>query len=184
MVESSAWVSSLDIAIGRDGSTLLGGTFLGKLTFANTPDLTHASPEPVVSGNSFTVESGGSDGFVAKLDHEGRTVWSRSVGGVKDDEVVASGFDLAGRPHIAGNFTGQAKFGGVELTSRLSGAFGAVLDANGDGVAAQRPKGWGLSRARAGGVDGNGNLYVLGMSVPRDSHCGFDDPHMPCLGDL
>lgn len=71
MVESSAWVSSLDIAIGRDGSTLLGGTFLGKLTFANTPDLTHASPEPVVSGNSFTVESGGSDGFVAKLDHEG-----------------------------------------------------------------------------------------------------------------
>lgn len=183
-VESSAFVSSLDVAIGPDGSTLIGGTFLGQLTFDGTTPLSHASPEPVKDGDSVWFQGGGSDGFIAKLDPLGRTAWSRSVGGPKDDTTVVAGLDAAGGLRIAGNFTGRAEFGGASLESRVSGGYGAVFDPDGNGVVAQRPKGWGLTRARGGAVDAAGNLYVLGMSLSRDAHCGFDDPDMPCFGDL
>lgn len=183
-IDSSAQVWSLDVAIGPGGTTTLGGSFFGAIRFDGLPPLEQATPEPVYDEHSFTVSSGGTDGFLIAFDARGGVDWRRRIGGVDDDETVAAGLNAAGRVYAAGNITGQAQFGSVELTARGSHAYGAAFDPDGKALAAQLPKDWSSVQARRGTVDAQGNLYVLGMRSTPEDDCEFDDEDRPCLSDL
>ncbi|MEO1973055.1 MAG: SBBP repeat-containing protein, partial [Pirellulaceae bacterium] len=84
-----------------DGNTYITGMFSNTAAF---------------NGINLTSQ-GETDGFIAKVNSDGDTIWARRFGGTGDDRGYTIDVDAAGNVYIAGAFTGTADFGGVNLTS-------------------------------------------------------------------
>ncbi len=103
--------------------------------------------------------SGRTDMFVAKYDAAGQALWVRNGGGVNDDEGIDIAADPAGFSYITGNHGNGATFGGISVSSGLSGMFLAQYDAEGNIIFT---KGVVNSFGSGIGVDAIGRSYVTG----------------------
>lgn len=110
------------LAADAAGHVYLAGEFSGTLT---GDDLSLTS-------------SGGTDGFLVRLDEAGRTVWSASFGATGDDRATALAISPTGLLIVAGSFTGKVDFapGAPTVTatseSNSSSAFLATLSTAGE----------------------------------------------------
>ena len=85
-----------------DGGVVVGGSFTGSLRI----------------GDQVVSSAGDSDGFVARLGHDGKLIWLARVGGTGADAVTAlasDGVDVA----IAGSFAVEAELRGQQLLARV-----------------------------------------------------------------
>jgi hypothetical protein len=154
------------MAVDSNGNIYVAGQFSGSIDF----------------GATALTSSGGSDGFVAKLDANGSVLWARKLGGTSTDVAYALAVRPTGEVVIAGSFRGGASFGSIVLSS-IGGndAFVAVLDSEGVFLWAKRFGGTTADNARAVACDETGNLWVSG-SFTGLSASGFDEPPLASAG--
>ncbi len=95
------------IAIGPTGAVFIAGSYSDTI---NLGGATYTAASATLQ-NKF-------DMFVAKLSSaSGGHSWSRSFGGVGDDQVTDIAVDSTNSPLLVGNFSGAVTFGPVSLTS-------------------------------------------------------------------
>lgn len=138
------------VAVGRDGSVVLVGSYEGTLDFGS-------GPLPC---------AGGDDVFVAKLDRTGKELWSRRFGDERSQKGRAVAIGRDGSVVVTGSFRGQLALGSTTLTSPdADSLFVAKLDANGSPTWARAGKGGpgSLVSPRAVTVDGDGAITVGGL---------------------
>ncbi len=69
--------------------------------------------QSIAFGTSSLTSQGGMDVFLAKLNPDGDSLWSRRMGGGSTDECGRLALDAEGNALIAGDFYGTASFGGT-----------------------------------------------------------------------
>jgi hypothetical protein len=107
--------------------------------------------------------AGESDVVVAKLDRQGRHLWSKLFGDAADQEATRIVVDGRGNVIVTGVFQGTLDFGGGPLTSATTAVFLAKLDPGGHHVFS-RVLGIPEESARDDvAVDAAGNVLVTGM---------------------
>ncbi|MBI4701132.1 MAG: SBBP repeat-containing protein, partial [Deltaproteobacteria bacterium] len=143
----SAYQHALSIATDGSDNVLVTGFFEGNIDF----------------GGGLLTSAGADDVFVAKLDKDGKHLWSKRFGdgsGQSADGVVA---DASGNVLLAGSFGGSVDFGGGPLTSAgKSDIFVAKLDPSGTHLWSKRFGNAGDQYAKSIAVDGQGNAVVTG----------------------
>jgi hypothetical protein len=158
-------------ALGFDklGNFCLAGTLRGTVDFGT---------------GSLTTE-GSADGFIAKIDRNGKAVWAKKLGAAGEDHVLALTVDgTSGDIFVAGAFSGTVDFGGTSLTSAGStDVFVARYTTNGALVWAKRAGGPEADLARSIAIDGKGNVLIAGtfrgtgdFGSASLTSAGADDP--------
>jgi len=164
---SFLWATPLDggfdstwsgLAVDATGNVFFGGFFTGTAVF----------------GAVTLVSQGDKDGFVAKLDPDGKLLWAKAVAaGPGWDAVNSLAVAADGKITIAGHFAGTATVGGTSLTARdKESLFVARLDATGSllWVSPVASDDYGATRDVARVlVDGAGNSVVAGTAGPNAS---------------
>ena len=137
-----------DIRLDASGNLVVVGSFEGTMKL----------------GSATVRSQGGSDGFAAKFDPAGNTIWAVRLGGAGFDKVDKLALDTAGNLYATGVFQDTASFGSTTLTSRAGSydVFAAKFNSAGalDWVTGMG----GTSTDVAGGIDldAAGNVYVGG----------------------
>ncbi len=150
--------SGRSIAVAPDGGVYVSGIFRDEASFGEVKPLT----------------ANGVDGFLARLDAGGKTVWVRSMGGEGDDIADAVAIDPRGNPVVAGSFSKQLGLGDSKVDSKGSDdMFVAALDKDGRRLWARRFGGPDSDGVDGIAVDGAGNIAVIGsyrseMEVAQD----------------
>ena len=145
------------MAVDASGNLYLAGQFSSSITF----------------GSTTLTSSGGSDGFLAKLDSSGTPVWARKMGGTGNDITYSVAVSATGEIAVAGSFNVGATFGSITLTSAGgTDAFAASLDASGVFLWAKRFGGTTADNARGLAFDTSGGLWVTG-SFTGSAASGF-----------
>lgn len=107
-------------------------------------------------GSLTLANSGGEDGFVAKLDVAGAWQWATATTGAGSEACFGLALDATGAVMVSGAFTDPITFGATTLTNsgppNTFDLFVAQLDHNG---------GW----QQAASADGAGSEYGLGLAV-------------------
>ncbi len=157
-------------------ATLTWNTFLGgfaipeeavALAFDGSGNVYVAGTSNATWGLPINAHSGDDDAFVAKLDANGKLIWSTFLGGNRSDLASALAVDGSGDIYLAGYSTG-AWGSPVRAFSGGYDAFAAKLDSSGHLI-------WntflggpgttsGLDYGRALALDTAGNVYVGGES--------------------
>jgi hypothetical protein len=139
-----------DVGVDAAGNVYTTGGFVGTMTL----------------GSTTLTSKGGTDGFVAKLNTNGKFLWSRSMGSAGDDWAGGLAVDAAGNAYNTGWFPGPGSFEGQATTAAAYTGFLSKLDAAGNTVWTQA---WGSGVGGTGGgwgyrvaVDGAGHIYVAG----------------------
>ena len=108
--------------------------------------------------------------FLVRYDANGNGVWAKGLGGLTtitgggDTYTTTVGLDAAGNCYVAGGFEDTLVLGGTNLVSTgQEAAYLAKFDHAGLLQWARQVKGAGRDGGRLGGVDGNGNSYVVGV---------------------
>jgi len=136
------------IALDTAGNVYVTGGFVGPAQFGSTN----------VDGN------GMEDVFLAKLESTGRWLWVTAAGGTNFDEGRGVGLDAAGNCYVTGIFSGVAKFGDTNLTSRgQTDMFLAKYDNLGGLVWARTIGGTNIDETRGLAVDSQGNCHLTGL---------------------
>ncbi len=105
------------VAVGSNDVTYVAGSFSGTMTV----------------GPTVLTSAGQTDAFVASFSASGDVRWAKALGGAGLDHAVAVGVDDEGRVYVAGDFEGEATFGGkTPFVANNSDAFIASLDADGE----------------------------------------------------
>lgn len=151
------------VALADDGSTFLSGDFQGSLDFGAGPLV--SVPQP----------GGAPTAFFAKLDAEGKPIWSKVLAGKPSGTVTVESTAIRGSELlIAGTFSGTVDFGGGALTSAGTSSydtslFVAKLTTNGDHVWSKsfEPKSDKISGSfglhiPSVGLDAKGNAVLAG----------------------
>ncbi|MBI4705626.1 MAG: hypothetical protein HY744_31420 [Deltaproteobacteria bacterium] len=86
-----------EIAVDAQNNIVLGGYFSGKIGF----------------GGGERSSKGGLDAYVATFDASGKYLWDRAFGDAADQWTWAVAVDAAKNVVVAGDFRGQASFGGA-----------------------------------------------------------------------
>ncbi|WP_437959829.1 hypothetical protein WME76_09400 [Sorangium sp. So ce119] len=136
-------------ALATDGNEglLVAGEFSGTLAFGGAP----------------RTSAGGRDGYVARLDAEGRELWLQPLGGRGFQAATGVAATATGRIVVAGRFSGVLTIGGDRLESAGgSDVFVASFDADGAPLWSRRFGDGFDQQARAVAVDENGNAVVVG----------------------
>jgi hypothetical protein len=94
------------VAVDGAGNAVVGGRFFA------TADL---------GGGPVTSPANNWQAFVAKYDGDGAPLWSRSLGGIYEENVTNVAADGAGNVYVAGTFRGTIDFGGGALEGDGSG---------------------------------------------------------------
>jgi outer membrane protein assembly factor BamB len=106
---------------------------------------------------------GAQDVFLARLDSEGRPLWSRRFGDVSEQVADAVAVDPEGNAVIAGLFHGSVDFGGGALVSAgLADVFLARFSPGGQPLWSRRFGGAGEQNATGLAVDGEGHIALAG----------------------
>lgn len=136
------------VAVDPTGAAIVVGDFGGTIDF----------------GGGFLGASGVGDGFVAKVDANGKHVWSRRFGGPNDDRAFAVATDAAGNVVVTGVFSGTVDFGGGPLVASGSwDMFVVKLDATGNHLWSKRFGNDQQQEGKAVAIDAAGNIIVAGM---------------------
>jgi hypothetical protein len=169
---TSAGGSDIFIAKLRaeDGKHLWSRRF-GDASDQNATSVAVGSSESIVFAGQFSgaADLGGGpikgpgDMFVAKLDTNGKHVWSKLFGDKSAESANSVATDHAGNVVVTGYFSGTVDFGGGQLVS-AGGAdiFAAKLDASGEHLWS---KGFGNGNDQVGvsvAMDGHGNTLLAG----------------------
>ncbi|HSO32576.1 MAG TPA: hypothetical protein VLT33_08670 [Labilithrix sp.] len=146
--DAGAFQVAQAVAVDAAGNVVFAGSFDGHVDFGGG-DLTSA---------------GGTDIFVAKLDSNGKHMWSKRFGDVADGQKARSiSVDTAGAVVVAGELAGAADFGGGALTATGGAdAFVVKLDASGTHLWSHRYGGDGKTTAAAVRTDGSNNVVIVG----------------------
>jgi len=136
------------MAISPSGEIILAGTFSGSCNF----------------GSGVSVASQLTDIWVAKYTSEGDFLWSKTYGGVGDDQAFGVATDSFGNIIVTGFFMGQVNFGDVTLFSQFSGqdTFILKLTSAGGYVFAKKLTCGGPDRSTGVAVDPSNNIVVCG----------------------
>ncbi len=156
------------IAVDTQGASVVTGTFTRDIDFGGGP-LTSA---------------GTNDIYVAKIDSNGNTIWSRRFGGTGDDRSTAIATDSAGNIVVTGMVSDTIDFGGGPfVTSGVWDVFVLKLDANGNHVWSKRFGDESQQEGHAVAFDAAGNILFAGMSwgaidfgggpLTSSEHAGF-----------
>ncbi|WP_437707275.1 hypothetical protein WMF45_26435 [Sorangium sp. So ce448] len=134
------------VAVDAQENAIVAGEFAGAIDFGGGP-----------------IESAGDyDVFVAKLDPDGKHVWSRRFGDAGAQRALAIAVDGAGAVLVGGAMVGTVDFGGGARNAGAGEAvFVAKLDAEGEHVWSRRIGEQGASLGQVV-VDGVGNVLVVG----------------------
>lgn len=147
--------AALAIAVDATGGIVIGGRYAGLAVFAQT------------GGSSIGLQAnkGPYDGFVAKLDAQGNTVWATKL---SSERGMVSGVAVAPDGHvvIAGQFRTEMNLGalGGQKGVYIEDAFVASLGADGAAAWAKVYGGTGQEQAAAIAVDDEGLLHVTGRN--------------------
>lgn len=126
--------TALDVAIDTTGNVVVLGSFTG----------------PIDLGGGPLVSSGGPDMFVAKLDPQGKHIWSKGFGSGQTLAAARATLDPTGEVLITGYFYGAVNLGGGVLTSKAGAdLFIVKLDSDGNHI-------WSKQFGGAGDQYGNG----------------------------
>jgi len=160
------------VDIDTTGAVFLLSAFTGTLEFGG---------DPLVSNGRYNVA-------LARLDENGRHVWSRCFGdgGYHVPECIAVA--PTGRVVIAGRFQGSIDFGGgrIESKSEQTDIFLAAFSSDGKNLWAKRFGGPYEQQTRSVATDANGNIVLTGVfkgaidfdgqvlsEVQPKDYCGF-----------
>ena len=163
---------AVGVQVDSTGSIFLASAFTGTLDFGGTP---------LVSKGRYSIA-------LAKLDPDGRHLWSRSFGegGYYVPECLA--VTANGRAVVAGRFVGSLDFGGGKIAcqSAQTDIFVAAVSPKGDYIWAKRFGGPYEQQTRSIAVDSSGRIALTGvfkgsisfddckLSEDRpDEYCGF-----------
>ena len=146
-LDSSGIHGGRSIALDRSGNVLLTGDFRDRVEF----------------GGDMLVSAGAYDVFVAKLDPEGRHLWSKRFGDTEWDTAESIATDGVGNVIIGGGYQGTVDFGGGPLPSagRLDG-FVLALDPWGNYRGARAFGDKASQSAMSVTVDYVGHVFVAG----------------------
>ena len=150
--------SGRGIAVAPDGSVYVSGIFRDEASFGDVEPLT----------------ANGVDGFLARLDASGKTLWVRGMGGEGDDIADTVALDPKGNPVVAGSFSKELGLGDSKLESKGSDdMFVAALDKDGRRLWGRRFGGPDSDGVDGIAVDRGGNIAVIGsyrseMEVAKD----------------
>ncbi|MGK3994969.1 SBBP repeat-containing protein [Sorangium sp. So ce1024] len=135
------------IATDEDEGVLVAGEFSGTLEFGGAP----------------RTSAGGRDGYVARLDAEGRELWLQTLGGRGFQAATGVAAAATGRVVVVGRFTGALTIGDERLESAGgSDVFVASFDADGRPLWSRRFGDGFDQQARAVAMDEHGNAVVVG----------------------
>ncbi|MFN2429937.1 MAG: gliding motility-associated C-terminal domain-containing protein [Cryomorphaceae bacterium] len=151
----SAGGSGSDRGLGVDvdgaGNVLVCGFFTGSMNFGN--------------GVSITSNGNSRDIFVAKYNANGIAQWARAAGSAgNNDRANGVAADNSGNVFITGEFSGDADFGGLTISS-LGGttdAFVAKYSADGSEEWVKKGSGDTADRGLALVADNQGDVYACG----------------------
>ena len=149
------------IAVDASGNAYITGV-------TGSPDF------PVTSGALSAYNSGEEDAFVAKLDPNGRLLYSTYLGGEKSDYGYAIAADGSGAAYVAGQTTSSAfpaTSGAFQTTNHggLSDCFVSKLNAAGSAlVYSTLLGGAGLDSCAGLAIDAAGNAYLGGTTYSAD----------------
>lgn len=110
-------------------------------------------------GTHSLASAGLTDMFVAKYNAAGEALWVQKGGGANHDGGVDIAVDPTGFCYVTGNHGNEATFGGVSVSSGLSGMFLAQYDTDGKFIFT---KGTVSVFGSGMGIDGIGRSYVTG----------------------
>ena len=136
------------VAVDRAGNVHLTGTFQESAGFGG-----------------FSLAGGGAgSGFVAVLDRDGNTLWTRKVGGTGMTRATRLACDAAGNTVLLGSFTGTvSSTGGLSVTSAgESDVLLAKFSASGVSLWTKRFGGAGSDQGTGLALDPTGNIFVTG----------------------
>ncbi|WP_437972239.1 hypothetical protein WMF04_24370 [Sorangium sp. So ce260] len=138
------------LAADLNGDLLVAGEFSGTLEFGGAP----------------RTSAGGRDGYLVRLDPEGRESWLVPLGGIGYQAGTSAASGKDGRVVVAGRFSGTLELGATAHASAGgSDVFAASFDASG-ALLWSRQFGDGFDqRARAVAVDAQENVILVGESA-------------------
>lgn len=114
-------------------------------------------------GTTTLNNSGGSDGFVAKMDAAGNFIWAKSLSGPGDDLISAVKLDNQGNIILVGDYESGASFSGNQLTNGgEKDGFLAKLNASGEMVWLKTASNENHAHFFDVGLDESGNIYAWG----------------------
>ncbi|MBI4699845.1 MAG: PQQ-binding-like beta-propeller repeat protein [Deltaproteobacteria bacterium] len=137
----------LALALDAFGSSVVTGWFFGAIDF----------------GGGLLVSAGGYDIFVAKLDKDGKHVWSKRFGDGSEQFGFGIAVDGAGSVVLTGQFVGTVDFGGGPLASAgAEDIFVAKLHKDGKHLWSKRFGDVKFQSSRSIAADASGNALVTG----------------------
>ncbi|HVZ38921.1 MAG TPA: hypothetical protein VHI13_06570 [Candidatus Kapabacteria bacterium] len=161
---------------GRDSGTAIAADGAGNGYVTGT--FTSSS---VQFGGVTITNHGAEDGFVARLDPTGATLWARAVGGDRNDRALAIGLDRRGASYVTGQFGGTMSGPEGGITS-AGGAdlFVAKLDASGSVAWLRRAGGIHADEGDGIAVDSAGEAFV---AATYDTSATFGDIVLQAAGE-
>jgi hypothetical protein len=140
------------VDVGSDDSIVVAGTYLGSLDLGSGPLVSSAGLDPY------------GDVFLAKLDANGESVWSRGFGDAAMQTAQGLTISPTGEIWVTGGFTGSVDFGGGPLvcTGSCDGIGGMDIFLAGFSASGQH-----VSSAAFGD-----DAYQVGVDVAIDSSGG------------
>jgi hypothetical protein len=151
------------MVIDHNDNIIISGYFEGETNLL--PD---QGPDPQsVTNNSFVLNSGCTacyDGFVAKLDSDGQTLWAEKIGGSNGTDIVRSvAVDMNINIIVAGSAQSQ-NFTFPDFSPLSGGSLGVgfigKLSPNGDGLALNFADGNADDEINTVTTDANGSVYA------------------------
>ena len=144
----SHYVTNPSVDIDDDGNVYITGYFDGT---AN------------VFGTTLT-SSGGSDGYIVKLDSNGSTLWAHKFGGAYSEYIKSIFVDNNDNIYITGSFTSNTNILGTSLVSAGDhDMFILKLDSDGNILWVKRAGGPEYDQVREVAVDSSGNVFLTGF---------------------
>ncbi|MBI4704373.1 MAG: hypothetical protein HY744_24985 [Deltaproteobacteria bacterium] len=139
------------VAVDKDGSIILAGSFEDKINFGGGP--LQAGKVPYI--------------FIAKLDKDGNHVWSKAFGSDAGQNVADIALAASGNVILAGSFRGEISFGSYKLSNsqviEQDDVFVAKIDSQGTVQWAHGVGDGAKSQVATGvAVDKDGSIAVVG----------------------
>ena len=148
-----------DLDVRSDGAIVFSLPFLGTIDLGSGP----------MSSDGFL-----SDVAVARLDPDGKTVWSKRFGGFETDKLAGIGFTPDGNILLSGTFQSTIDFGlGVWDTGGTIDGYLAKLTADsGDPIWGKQIGGAANQQIQAQAIDSAGSVVAWGIITGSTSICG------------
>lgn len=113
-------------------------------------------------GSSTLTSKGGRDIVVAKLDKDGKWLWSKHAGSSSSDYSYSIATDPSGNAYVTGYIYNNVAFGSTTLSTGTYSTYVAKIDKDGKWLWATNTRSVGDNSPQAIAVDQGGNAYITG----------------------